>query len=87
MSGTRRKCRDCGFYGGGHHPKCKAAGVSLTIAPCDDTEPHEAHTWTPEPRVIHNPRRCVGVPTADEACDRLHGLDGHLGAVVIEGAS
>ncbi len=36
--------------------------VSLTVAPCANPEPHDTHEWTPEPRVIHNPRRCVGVP-------------------------
>lgn len=34
-----------------------------TIAACQRTGPHESHPWTPEPRVIHGPKRCPGVNT------------------------
>lgn len=70
-----RICRSCG------EPTREASsGISLTIATCVKTDPHASHVWAPEPRAIHGLKRCPGVPTADEAYDRLHGLDGHTQA-------
>lgn len=36
-----------------------------TIAQCRRAEPHVTHLWTPEPRAIHGPKRCPGVPDAN----------------------
>ena len=33
-----------------------------TIACCRRVDPHPSHLWTPEPRAIHGPKRCPGVP-------------------------
>lgn len=35
-----------------------------TIARCRRAEAHPSHLWTPEPRVIHGPKRCPGVADA-----------------------